>query len=221
MKQRSLAFVALPSGALAFGLALFVGLLTTPRPAQAIVTLSADPALSPSLFVYTRRVTMRIGSHLLGTISKVTFDVTGANVSPTPTPVVGVPTAGASVGGAPANSVRISVSNRWTDFAGQRVIVTVDSSGGLVCTAGPCGATTIPMSKISWTSSNLATGTYAGQDFASGSFTGSATQTLLDFTGPVSRSFNVTNDWVFTYANDTLYPAGVYQKRVTFTATMP
>lgn len=221
MRRRTWALAALPSGVLACGLALFVGLLTTPRPAHAIVTLSADPALTTGLFTYTRRVTMRIGASTIGTINKVTFNVTGANVSPTPAPVVGVPSAGAGVGSAPANSVRISVSNRWTTFANQQVIVTVDSSGGLVCTAGPCGATTIPMSKISWTSSNLATGTYAGQDFASGSFNDSATQTLLDFTAPPSRSFNVTNDWVFTYANDTLYPAGVYQKRVTFTATMP
>jgi hypothetical protein len=195
-------------------------------PAQATVTLTANDALSEYTFfgiigTHTRRLTMRIGSQYFGNISNVTFDVTGANVGPTPTPVAGVPTSGAAPNSAPANSVRISVSNRWTDFAGQRVIVTVDTSAGLACTSGSCGSTVIPFSKISWTSSGLATGTYAGQDFGSGTFSGATNQTLLDFTAPAARSFSIVNDWNFTYSNDTLYPAGVYQGRATFTATMP
>ncbi|AOW15137.1 hypothetical protein LPB72_21725 [Hydrogenophaga crassostreae] len=196
-------------------------LLGTPQPAQASITLDADDALTSGLFNYTRRLNMRVGIARFGTISNVTFDVTGANVSPSPTAVIGEPSEGAAPASAPANSVRISVSNRWTYFAGQRVIVTADSSAGLACSSGPCGSTVIPFSKISWTSSSLATGTYAGQDFGSGSFSGGTSQSLIDFTAPAERSFNIVNDWVFSYSNDTLYPAGVYRGRVTFTATMP
>ncbi len=132
---------------------------------------------------------MRVGIARFGTISNVTFDVTGANVSPSPTAVIGEPSEGAAPGSAPANSVRISVSNRWTYFAGQRVIVTADSSAGLACSSGPCGSTVIPFSKISWTSSSLATGTYAGQDFGSGSFSGGTNQSLIDFTAPARAQF--------------------------------
>lgn len=196
-------------------------MVSAPQPAAASVTLSADPALSGGFLVYTRRLTMRVGIAQFGTISDVTFNVTGANVSPTPSPVVGIPSAGSAPGSAPTNSVRVSVSNRWTDFAGQRVVVTVDASAGLACSSGPCGSTTIPFNKVSWVSSGLATGTYAGQDFGSGSFNGSTNQTLLNFTAPASNSFSIVNDWVFSYSNDTLYPAGVYQGRVTFTAVMP
>jgi hypothetical protein len=208
--------------------AAFAGLLGgLSSPAHATVTLTANSALSEYTFfgiigTHTRRLTMRVGSQYFGTISNVSFDVTGANVAPSPAPVPGIPSSGAAPGSAPANSVRISVSNRWTDFAGQRVIVTVDTSAGLACTTSvSCGSTVIPFSKISWTSSGLATGGYAGQDFGSGSFSGSTNQTLLDFTAPAARSFSIVNDWNFTYSNDTLYPAGVYQGRATFTATMP
>ena len=202
-------------------------LVTLCGPSMARVTLVAQEALSDANgqsqnITHTRRLTMRVGAATFGTVNNVTFDVTGANVSPTPTPVVGVPNANAAPTSAAANSVRVSVSNRWTDFAGQRVVVTANSSSGLACSSGPCGTTVIPFSKVSWTSSNLESGApYAGQDFVSGSFSGSPNQTLLDFTAPAARSFSIVNDWVFSYSNDTLYPAGVYTGRVTFTATMP
>lgn len=196
-------------------------------PAQAEITLDANPALSvtngngnSAVTTHTRRLTMRVGADS-GAINNVTFNVTGAQVSPSPTAVVGVPDANAAPAGAPANSVRVRVSNQWTNFAGQRVVVTANSSAGLACASGPCGATVIPFSKVSWTSSGLATGSNAGQDFLSGSFNGSTNQTLLDFTAPAANSFAIDNDWVFSYSNDTLYPAGVYTGRVTFTATMP
>jgi hypothetical protein len=202
-------------------LAVAAALVAVPQPALATITLNAEAALMSGAFTYIRRLTMRVGVAQFGTVSNVAFNVTGANVSPTPVPVTGVPSAGAGVAGSPTNSVRISVSNRWTAFAGQRVIVTANSAAGLSCTSGPCTGTVIPFSKISWTASSLAGAPYTGQDFVSGGFNDSANQTLIDFTAPASRSVNITNDWVFTYANDTLYPAGVYQGRVTFTATMP
>lgn len=211
-----------PWGCLAVVTAALTGMSS---PAQATITLDADAALtttSGSVSTHTRRLTMRVGSNLIGEISTVTFNVTGGTVGPTPTPIAGLSNF-TNVSGTPANSVRVSVSNRWTDFAGNRVIVTADSSTGLACTAGPCGSTVIPFSKISWTSSGLQTGANAGRDFASGSFSDSSTQPLLDFTVTTSpmRSFSIVNEWNFTYSNDTLYPAGTYQGRVTFTATMP
>lgn len=190
--------------------------------AQATITLTADPALT-SGSNYIRRLTMRMGSNLIGSITNVTFNVTGANLSPTPAPVTGVPDAGAAPASSPVNSVRISVSNRWTNFAGQRVIVSVNTAASMSCISGPClgSGASIPFSTISWTAFNLAGAPYAGQDFVSGSFTGSASQTLLDFTAPTSNSFNITNDWVFSYNNSVLYPAGSYRGRATFTAFMP
>lgn len=213
-----------PAQRVAGATALLAGLALACPAVQAAITLTADPALTSTsglLVTHTRRLTMRVGIAQFGTISNVSFNVNGANVSPTPTPVTGVPSASAAPASSPANSVRVSVSNRWTTLAGQQVIVTVDSAAGLACTAGPCTGTTIPFSTISWTSFGMAGAPYAGQDFVSGSFTGSASQPLVNFTAPASQSFNITNDWVFTYNNATLYPAGTYTGRVTFTAVMP
>lgn len=208
--------------------ALAIGLLLAADTARATITLTADDTQSTystsfltTTGLHTRRLTMRVGISQFGTISNVTFNVTGANVGPAPAPVEGVPSANAGVSGGTTNSVRISVSNKWTDFARQRVVVTANSSAGLVCSAGPCGSTVIPFNKISWTSYILQTGADAGKDFGSGSFDGSSSQTLIDYTAQPRRSFNITNDWVFRYSNDTLYPAGSYSGRVTFTATMP
>jgi hypothetical protein len=199
-----------------WAIAVVSNLLCVAQSGLATVTLAAD---IPGLLV--RRLTMRVGNQLIGAVSTVGFDVTGANTSPTPTPVTGVPSASSAPASAPANAVRISVSNRYGIAQGNRVIVTVDSSAGMACSAGPCGSTTIPFNTISWTASSLATGTYAGQDFGSGTFNGSGSQTLLDFSAAALQNFSIVNDWVFSYSNATLYPAGTYRGTVRFTATMP
>lgn len=171
----------------------------------------------------TRRIiTMQVGSSLFDTINTVTFDVTGNNVRPNPLPVTGVPDNPPSTAPVtPSNGVKVSVNaqiplvsaNSYT-----RVTLTVDSSTGLTCTSG-CGSTIIPFSTISWTSYNKDT-TYPGLDIQDGVFTGSASQTLAAFqiTG---GSITMTNVLVFQYANATLYPAGQYSGRVTYTASMP
>lgn len=173
----------------------------------------------------TRRIiTMQVGSSLPGTINNVTFDVNNSLVSPSPTAVTGVPgTTAGTPATSPANGVLVSMTAQipsvsaagWT-----RVLLTVDSAAGLVCTGGSgCGSTIIPFSSVSWVSHNQDT-TYPGLDIQNGAFNGSASQTLTSFyvTG---ASVTMQNVLVFQYANSTLYPAGQYSGRVTFTASMP
>lgn len=171
-----------------------------------------------------RMITMQVGSSLAGTINNVTFDVNNSLVSPSPAAVTGVPsnTAGTPVT-SPANGVLVSMTaqiptvsaSSWT-----QVVLTVNSAAGLVCVGGSgCGSTIIPFSSVSWVSHNQDT-TYPGLDIQNGAFNGSASQTLTNFylTG---ASVTMQNVLVFQYANATLYPAGQYSGRVTFTASMP
>lgn len=163
-----------------------------------------------------RSITLRVGSNNAA-INAVRFTVNNANVAPNPAPVTGVPEAGAT-GGNPTNGILFQVSsNRRSP-----VRVLADSSAGLACVGGGCGATVIPFSEISWTSNGLQTGGDAGQDIQSGRFNGSATQQILAVTVPGgSNSFFIQNTLVFTYDNDVLYPSGNYRGRVTFTAVAP
>ncbi len=182
-------------------------------PAHALITLL--PTGSP------RSITMRVGSAIAGDINTVTFDVQNANISPNPTAVTGVPSAGSS---STAGRVTILVQTR-NSAAQTNLRVTANSSAGLTCVSGSgCGSTIIPFSTISWTSYNTDT-TYPTLDFQSGTFNGTTTQQLLmgvttglTLTG---TSVRVQNELVFSYNNTTLYPAGQYRGRVAYTASMP
>lgn len=173
----------------------------------------------------TRRIiTMQVGSANSGTINSVTFDVNNSAVNPSPVGVTGVPSnTPGTLATSPANGVLVSMtaqiptvsSNSWTN-----VVLTVNSSAGLMCVGGSgCGSTIIPFSTVSWTSYNKDT-TYPGLDIQDGAFTGSASQTLTNFY-VAGGSVTMQNVLVFQYANTTLYPAGQYNGRVTFTASMP
>lgn len=168
-----------------------------------------------------RQTTLRVGS-ANGTINNVSFDVLGANVSPSPTAVTGVPGNG-TPGTSPANGTEIQVITRMpgTFLGSSTLTLTVDSSAGLSCVGGSgCGSTLIPFNTISWTSYNMDPG---GDDLASGTFNGSASQQLAgknQYTGIFSAgSLIMTNVLIFSYNNVTLYPAGRYQGRVVYTAT--
>ena len=167
-----------------------------------------------------RSITLQVGSPG-GTIDNVVFDVTGANVSPTPAPVTNPATVGFSI-----------TANRVTS-TGTTVTLTADSSTGLPCVSGSgCGTTVIPFNKISWTSDS-SSGT--SLDIQPGTFNTSATQPITSYFNNVRvctffflfcfnydyYDTNLQNNLRFTYANDVLYPAGQYRGRVTFTATMP
>ena len=90
-------------------------------------------------------------------------------------------------------------------------ILTVTSPVNLVNAAGD----TIPFSQISWTTAG-ANETPAAQPIPGGTFAGGA-QTLATFPA---------NSWreschSFSYANDDVAPAGVYNGRVTYTLSAP
>lgn len=169
---------------------------------------------------------LRVGS-AAGTRDTVDFSVTGNNIGLNPTPVTGTPDIDVWV--AP---LRPPGTNR----APRPVRLTVNSSGGGMACDSPtsCGSTKIPFSKISWTASNTAGG--AAGDIQGGSFNGSTAQLIAGFNANATYCkvyFLWCWTWQhatqqldatrlrFTYANDVIYPAGVYKGTVTFTATMP
>jgi FlaG/FlaF family flagellin (archaellin) len=163
-----------------------------------------------------RRITLQVGS-AGATIDKVTFDVTNANVAPSPTAVTGVSNGPAVT---PAGGVQIVMTAEYPTTVGStQVTLNVDSSTSLSCTAGGCGSTLIPFTTISWTAFNH-DATYPTLDIQNGTFTGAAGQTLTNFfvTG---GSIQMSNVLQFSYANSTLYPAGQYTGRVTYTAVIP
>lgn len=176
--------------------------------ASAVITLL--PTGSP------RRITMQVGSADTA-VNQVVFDVSNANVSPNPLPITGVPGAGAPAT-TPAGGVLVRVITRNGNNTELRL--TVDSSAGLSCVpASGCGATVIPFSTISWVAYNHDT-TYPTFDIQNGVFTGAVAQLLTDYI-MVNVSVDMSNVLIFSYDNATLYPAGQYLGRVTYTATMP
>lgn len=190
--------------------------------AAAAVLGAAGPAHAVILTTFvsvTQGITLRVGS-AGGTVDEVTFDVSNADVAPSPGVVTG--------GGVGAVLVTVSADKTGL-FSPSTVTLTASSAAGLPCiTVTTCASTVIPFSSIGWVSSNLDTGTNAGNDIQTGSFNGSASQQLAQFGLPNfiqtflqgSSRTQMSNTLTFSYVNSTLYPAGSYQGRVTFTAAM-
>ncbi len=152
-----------------------------------------------------------------GTINNVTFNVTGANTSPSPLPVQGIPDA-ATPATTPTGGVRVRMRGQWNS-GNQILSLTVNSAAGLACVgATGCGSTVIPFNTISWVAHEKLN--FTTFDIQNGSFNGSATQTLANFSCCGSGSVEMANTLVFTYNNATLYPAGQYTGRVVFTASI-
>jgi hypothetical protein len=169
-------------------------------------------------------ITLQVGS-ANAQVNSVTFDVTGAAVAPNlpATEVTGVPGAGAPVT-SPAGGIQFRLATEGRGVFGQSIRVTADSSGGLACIGGGCGSTVIPFTEIRWDSVNSQTGGTAGLDIASNQFDGSASQLVLNAAAPnffLLDGMEISNVLVFRYRNTTLYPAGTYRGRVTFTAATP
>lgn len=182
--------------------------------AEALATITLLPTGQP------RQIILRVGSDN-GTINRVDFDVSGTNLVQNPQPVQGVPTNGAPAT-SPAGGVEIVLETRNRNVNGQgtSITLTADSSSGLTCqSAASCGSTVIPFSTISWISYNQATN-YPGLDIQNGTFDNSTSQFLINVRA-TNTSVRFSNVLVFTYNNATIYPAGVYQGRVTYTASMP
>lgn len=176
------------------------------------VVTTTTPVTTP------RRLTLQVGSHLFGTVNTVSFDVSANKVSPDNTPIQGVPN---STTGTTATGVLFRVTSEIPTVGfnnTQTITLTADSSVGLGCVSGSgCGTTIIPFSTISWTSDSA--GSSVG-DITDGVFSGGATQTLLTASS-INNGLRIENILVFTYANSTIYPAGQYTGRVTYTATLP
>ncbi len=100
----------------------------------------------------SRAISVQIGS-AGGTIDKVTFNLTAANVG-NGTPVVGTP------------AIQVIVAAR--DVVTRTIQVVADSSSPLVS-----GAATLPFTQISWTASDA--------DIPSGTFSGAAGQMIVTF----------------------------------------
>jgi hypothetical protein len=174
-----------------------LGLLT---PAEAVFTNLILPSL-------LNNITISVGS-TNATIDTVNFGTIAGNV------------VGNSAAVAAPGTVAVVVTGR-TFLAGSRTVtVSADSAAGISCqTAATCASTPIPFSAVSWTVSNSVapSGSPSVFDIQAGSFNGSASQTIASF--PSGRS--MSNTLSFKYANSTVYPAGSYSGRVTFTASMP
>lgn len=158
---------------------------------------SALPALLLSCAAYATTISIAPGSRALlvqigtsgGTIDRVTFNLTAANVG-NGTPVVGTPT------------VLVNVAAR--DTVTRTVQLVVDSSVPL-----SNGASTLPFSHISWTTSD--------GSIPAGTFSGAAGQLIVSF----PTNFQLYNNHTFRYANTQVLQPGTYSGRITYTVTMP
>jgi hypothetical protein len=136
----------------------------------------------------SRALLVQIGSGG-GTINKVTFTLTAANVGN-----------GVAVVGTPA--ILVNVAARDTVL--RTVQLVVNSSVPL-----SNGASTLPFSQISWTTSDAS--------IPAGTFSGAAGQLIVTF----PTNFQLFNDHTFRYANTQVLQPGTYNGRVTYTVTMP
>ncbi|MGC4396747.1 hypothetical protein [Hydrogenophaga sp. T2] len=201
------------------------------RHGPALLACACACACGPAQAVFTffpldvpRTILLQVGASG-ATVNTVGFNVTGAQISPSPTPVSGVPDA-LTPGTSPAGGVRVRMRGQWGS-GNQNLVLTVNSAAGLACVPGSgCGSTMIPFTTVGWIAHDKDSN--AASDIQSGSFSGSASQTLVSVLccGPGSafgssyRSVEIANTLVFTYSNATLYPAGRYRGTVTFTATL-
>ena len=193
-------------GHLAAIVTLWLGLV---NPSWALFTFSA--------YLNTRRLTLQVGS-TNSTIDRVTIDVPGNAISPNPSAVNGSSNGPSTT---PAGGVEIRAYMGYTNSAASNSFrLTVNSSTGLSCVSGSgCGSTIMPFSTIGWTSYNHDS-IYPTFDIQDGQFNASSAQTLANF-NVLGGSLTMTNILVFNYNSATIYPAGQYTGRVTYTATLP
>ena len=166
-----------------------------------------------------RSITMQVGSSLFGRINSVKFDVSNASISSNSVLVTGIPSDTANTAAtSPAGGMSVHLTAKMPETA--QVTLNVDSAAGLSCVAGSgCGMTIIPFNTISWISYNH-NATYPTLDIQNGTFNGSSSQILATYSF-FNTSVKMSNVLIFQYANTTLYPAGQYSGRVTFTGSMP
>lgn len=182
--------------------------------AEAVITVTGG-------YTGVRTILMRVGTATAGAIDVVQFNV--AN-----TPVGNSQAMAASVNGngvpivASSGGVIININMKTPT---QRAFsTTVTSPANLTCVSGGCGATTIPFSTISWTSTTVAGASNSTFDIQNGVFAGGTSQSLSTYApGTTSIGAGTVVDWIntmtFSYTSTIAYPAGNYSGRVTYTAT--
>ena len=168
-------------------------------------------------------ISMQIGSETTGTVNSVNFDVTGSLLSPDNTSVQGTPSSNTPsttpLGGVPIIFNAALTSRAATNYV--YVKVTATTPAGLSCVSGSgCGLTVVPFNTISWVAyGNGSDANSQVVDVKSGTFVNNGTQNL-SYAGYQGGSPNVSNILMFKYNASTIYPAGRYTGRVTYTATI-
>ena len=137
------------------------------------------------------KITIRVG-HAGNKVDTVSFKVPGTSAG-NGTLVTGSDVISISL------EIRATASNPLTAF------LTVNSATPLNNDRG----SSIPVSKISWTSSD--------GEIPSGTFAGTSNQLLASY----ASSISVNDQLTFYYANDTVYDAGTYTGTVTYTWFVP
>lgn len=127
------------------------------------------------------------------TVDTVTFTVP-ANVVGSGTPIAG------------SQTVLIEVAARRSGGSGGPTTVLLIANSSRPLTSG---TSSIPMTQISWTSTNGI--------IPSGTFNGTATQQIFSFFAP-NGTTRQEDTHTFIYANTGIYPAGTYTTTVTYTA---
>lgn len=156
--------------------------------------ISAPPAPASHISITGPPPQLHLAVGTLGpTVDTVTFTV--------PVDQVG---SGTAVSG--SQTVLIEVATRRSGATGgpTTVLLVANSSTPL-----RSGANTIPMTEVSWTSTNGI--------IPSGTFNGTTTQQVFSFFAP-NGNFRQEDTHIFSYANTGIYPAGTYTGTVTYTA---
>jgi hypothetical protein len=176
----------------------------------------------------TRAVYLRVGD---GTMTGGSYNGGGTPGNNTTVNLVSVTVPAAAVGNGVAQSMQATgrTTSDWDNFAfcnTNQVYIggfyrrtgggTDNATLTVVAPANLTnGASTIPMSQISWTSSG--NGDTGGQPIPAGTFTGGSQVLANNFQNNTWRESCMS----FSYANQTLVAAGTYDATVTYTLTAP
>ena len=186
-------------------------------------SISAHAVLTWGSLSTPQAISLQVGSTTTGNVNSVNFDVSNALVAPNNTSVQGTPSSD-TPSTSPTGGVPIVFSATMTSRASTAYVevkVTATTPVGLTCVSGSgCGSTVIPFSTISWVA--YGNGTDANSlvtDVKSGTFVNNGTQNI-SYAGYKGGSPTVSNSLIFNYNASTIYPAGRYTGRVTYTATI-
>jgi hypothetical protein len=185
--------------------------------------LSANAVLTWGSLGTRQSIALQVGSSTTGNVNSVNFDVANALVTPNNTSVQGTPSSD-TPSTTPTEGVPIIFSATLTSRAATNYVnvkVTATTPAGLTCVAGSgCGSTVVPFNTISWVAYGNGTDSNSQVvDVKSGTFGNNGTQNL-SYAGYQGGSPSVSNTLIFNYNASTIYPAGRYTGRVTYTATI-